>query len=29
VPIATLVEHNTAPLGYENKISEVLPAATK
>jgi hypothetical protein len=29
LPIATLVEHNTAPLGYENKISEALPAATK
>ena len=29
LPIATLVEHNTAPLGYANKISEVLPAASK
>jgi hypothetical protein len=28
-PIATVVEHNTAPIGYENKISEVLPAASK
>jgi Cysteine-rich secretory protein family len=25
LPIATLVEHNTAPLAYENKISEILP----
>jgi hypothetical protein len=29
LPIATLVEHNTAPLGYANTISEVLPAASK
>ena len=26
MPIATVVEHNTAPVAYDNKISELLPA---
>ena len=25
MPIATVVEHNTAPVQYDNKISELLP----
>jgi hypothetical protein len=25
MPIATVVEHNTAPVRYDNKISEILP----
>jgi Cysteine-rich secretory protein family len=28
IPIATVVEHNTAPVAYDNKISELLPAPT-
>jgi uncharacterized protein YkwD len=27
MPIATVVEHNTAPVQYDNKISEILPAS--
>ena len=26
MPIATVVEHNSAPVQYDDKVSELLPA---